>query len=43
MHVQSCCFALPSYYFFYFLVAAASSHYLRYIVIRQKQNFLSAN
>ena len=28
---------------FYFLVAAASSHYLRYIVIRQKQNFLSAN
>ena len=45
MHVQSCCFALSSYCFFYFFVAASSqtSYYLRYVVIRQKQNFLSAN
>ena len=45
MHVQSCFFALSSYSFFYFLVAAASYtwYYLRYVVIRQKQNFLSAN
>ena len=45
MHVQSCRFALSSYCFFYFLVAASSwtSYYLRYIVIRQKHNFFSAN
>ena len=45
MHVQNCCFALSSYCCFWFLVAAASqtSYYLRYIVIPQKQNFLSAN
>ena len=45
MQVQSYCFALSSYCFFYFLVAASSStsYYLRYIVIRQKLNFLSAN
>ena len=40
MHVQNCCFVLSSYSFFYFLITAAS---LRYVVIRQEQNFLSAS
>ena len=45
MHVQSYCFALSSYCLFDFLVAATSqtSYYLRYILIRQKQNILGAN
>ena len=45
MHVQSCCFALSSYCLFDVLVAATfqTSNYLRYVVIRQKQNILGAN
>ena len=47
MHVQSCCFALSSYCFFNTFSSPLHRytlfHYLRYIVMRQKQNFLSAN
>ena len=47
MHVQSCCFALSSYCFFNTFSSPLHRytlfHYLRYIVMRQKQNVLSAN